>query len=110
MAATGMAQALVHPKPRVVIVTVGDDLGEPGEGDLRPDVNGLSLTAAAAAAGATGVGSTNLVTVVLRGDWPQRRRITVTTRPNTCTCSWSNTMGSRRGFEGSNVMVAPLRW
>lgn len=52
MAAAGMAQALVHPKPRVVIVTVGDDLGEPGEGDLRPDVNGLSLTAAAAAAGA----------------------------------------------------------
>lgn len=52
MAAAGMAQALVHPKPRVVIVTVGDDLGEPGEGDLRPDVNGLSLTAAAAASGA----------------------------------------------------------
>jgi molybdopterin molybdotransferase len=52
MAAAGMAQALVHPKPRVVIVTVGDDLGEPGEGDLRPDVNGLSLTAAAVAVGA----------------------------------------------------------
>lgn len=52
IAAAGLSRVWVHPKPRVVIVTVGDDLGEPGEGDFRPDVNGLSLTAAATAAGA----------------------------------------------------------
>ena len=52
IAAAGLSRVWVHPKPRVVIVTVGDDLGEPGEGDFRPDVNGLALTAAATAAGA----------------------------------------------------------
>ena len=52
IAAAGLPRVWVHPRPRVVIVTVGDDLGEPGEGDLRPDINGLALTAAANAAGA----------------------------------------------------------
>ena len=53
IAAAGLSRVWVHPKPRVVILTVGDDLGEPGEGDFRPDVNGLALTAAATAAGAS---------------------------------------------------------
>ena len=52
IAKAGHGRVWVHPKPRVVIVTVGDDLGEPGEGDFRPDVNGLALSAAATAAGA----------------------------------------------------------
>lgn len=52
IAAAGLSRLWVHPKPRVVVLTVGDTLGEPGEEDKDPDINGLALTAAATAAGA----------------------------------------------------------
>lgn len=39
----------------------------------------------------------------------QRRRITVTTRPNTATSSAVNTMGDSRGLAGSSVTVFALR-
>lgn len=55
IAAAGVARVVVHPRPRVVIISVGDELIEPGS---RPragsvfDANGLSLAAAAEDAGA----------------------------------------------------------
>ncbi len=53
LAGENIGQIWVHPKPRVVIVTVGSDLADPGTPeDLRPDVNGIALTAASTAAGA----------------------------------------------------------
>ena len=42
IAAAGLGRVSVHPKPRVVVVTVGSDLANPGTSDeLRPDI--LSL-------------------------------------------------------------------
>ena len=53
LAAAGLGQVLVHPMPRVVVLTVGDDLSDPGaDNELTPDVNGVALTSAATAAGA----------------------------------------------------------
>ncbi len=55
IAAVGRARVLVHPRPRVVIISVGDELQEPGAAPLEGsafDVNGQSLTAAATEVGA----------------------------------------------------------
>ena len=53
MAAADLGRVLVHPMPRVVVLTVGADLSDPGNNDeLIPDVNGIALTSAATAAGA----------------------------------------------------------
>jgi molybdopterin molybdotransferase len=53
LAAANLGRVWVHPKPRVVILTVGSDLADPGTlEDLRPDINGIALTTAATAAGA----------------------------------------------------------
>ena len=53
MAAADLGRVLVHPMPRVVVLTVGADLSDPGNSDeLIPDVNGVALTSAATAAGA----------------------------------------------------------
>ena len=53
LAGENLGQIWVHPKPRVVIVTVGSDLADPGTPeDLHPDVNGIALSAASTAAGA----------------------------------------------------------
>ena len=54
LAAAGLGRVLVHPKPRLVVLTVGDALVEPGveSEDGVPDINGISLTSAATAAGA----------------------------------------------------------
>ncbi len=54
-AAVGRARLLVRPRPRVVVVSTGDELVEPG-GVLRPgqihDSNSVALTAACTEAGA----------------------------------------------------------
>ncbi len=53
IAAAGLGRVWVHPKPRVVVLTVGDELVDPGQDQDRiPDINGVALTAAATAAGA----------------------------------------------------------
>lgn len=53
IAAANLGRVTVHPKPRVVVLTVGSDLADPGKDeDARPDINGIALTAAATAAGA----------------------------------------------------------
>jgi molybdopterin molybdotransferase len=53
LAAANLGQIWVHPKPRVVILTVGSDLADPGMlENLRPDINGIALTTASTAAGA----------------------------------------------------------
>lgn len=53
IAAAGLGRVSVHPKPRVVVVTVGSDLANPGTSEnQRPDINGVALTSAATAAGA----------------------------------------------------------
>lgn len=53
LAAANLGRIWVHPKPRVVILTVGSDLADPGTlEELRPDINGIALTTAATAAGA----------------------------------------------------------
>ncbi len=53
LAAAGLGRVLVHPMPRVVVLTVGNDLSDPGSDDeLIPDINGVALTSAATAAGA----------------------------------------------------------
>ncbi len=53
LAAANMGRIWVHPKPRVVIVTVGSDLADPGTlEDLHPDINGIAITTASTAAGA----------------------------------------------------------
>lgn len=53
LAAAGLGRVLVHPMPRVVVLTVGNDLSDPGSDDeLVPDINGVALTSAATAAGA----------------------------------------------------------
>lgn len=53
--AAGRSRLLVHPAPRVVLVTVGSELVEPG-GELRPglihDVNSIMLSSAVLQAGA----------------------------------------------------------
>ena len=55
LAAVGRGRALVHPKPRVVVLSTGSELVEPGE-PLQPglisDSNGVSMAAAAVEAGA----------------------------------------------------------
>lgn len=55
LAAVGRARAVVHPKPRVIILSIGDELIEPGY-PARPgmvfDANGHALAAAAKDAGA----------------------------------------------------------
>ncbi len=54
LAAVGRNHALVHPKPRVVVLSTGDEVVEPGE-PPRPgqiyDANGYALTAAVTEAG-----------------------------------------------------------
>lgn len=54
-AAVGRARVMVHPRPRVVVLTTGSELVEPGR-QLGPgminDVNGAALTVAAAELGA----------------------------------------------------------
>ncbi len=55
LAAVGKSRVVVHPRPRVVILSVGDELVEPGTTTTGPDVfdvNGHSLASAAAEAGA----------------------------------------------------------
>jgi molybdopterin molybdotransferase len=56
LAAVGMTRVQVHPRPRVVILSTGDELQEPGEA-LRPgairDANSYALTALASESGAT---------------------------------------------------------
>lgn len=55
LAAAGLGRVLVHPKPRVVVLTVGDNLVNPGDESLDsdvPDINGMALTSAATDAGA----------------------------------------------------------
>lgn len=57
-AAVGRSRLRVHPRPRVVVVTVGDELVEPGRAasrGKRPDANGHALVAAARDAGASAV-------------------------------------------------------
>lgn len=56
-AAAGRARLRVHPHPRVVVLTVGDELVEPGRprGDGVHDAVGHALTAGVAEAGATAV-------------------------------------------------------
>lgn len=60
LAAVGRSQVLVHPRPRVAVLSTGDELAEPGVA-LRPgqirDVNSFMLTAMAREAGATAVRS-----------------------------------------------------
>ena len=55
LAAVGRGRALVHPKPRVIVLSTGSELVEPGE-PLQPglisDSNGVSIAAAAVEAGA----------------------------------------------------------
>jgi molybdopterin molybdotransferase len=55
-AAVGRSRLRVHPRPRVVVLTIGDELVEPGRPTprgSRHDVNGHALTAAAIDAGAS---------------------------------------------------------
>ena len=53
LAAANLGRIWVHPKPRVVIVTVGSDLADPGTlEDLHPYINGIAITTASTAAGA----------------------------------------------------------
>jgi molybdopterin molybdotransferase len=55
-AAVGLGEVLVHPRPRVVVVSTGDELAEPGaplaSGQIR-DSNSYTLTTMAREAGAT---------------------------------------------------------
>jgi len=56
LAAVGRARVLVRPRPRVVVMSTGSELVEPGEpiaGGKIPDSNSFMLAAAANAAGAT---------------------------------------------------------
>jgi molybdopterin molybdotransferase len=57
LAAVGKARVLVRPRPRVVVLSTGSELVEPGE-PVGPgqiwDANGYALTAAATEAGAVG--------------------------------------------------------
>ncbi|MDY2941333.1 MAG: molybdopterin molybdotransferase MoeA [Varibaculum sp.] len=56
LAGIGRARCAVHPKPRVVVLSVGDELVEPGQ-DAKPgavfDANGHAISIAAEDAGAT---------------------------------------------------------
>ncbi len=56
LAAVGLSSVLVHPRPRVVVVSTGDELAEPGAplapGQIR-DSNSYTLTTMAREAGAT---------------------------------------------------------
>lgn len=56
LAAAGFASVRVHPRPRVAVISTGDELVEPGEplgpGKIR-DANSYTLTAAARDAGAS---------------------------------------------------------
>ncbi len=53
LAGANLGRIWVHPKPRVVILTVGGNLTDPGTlEDLHPDINGIALTAASSATGA----------------------------------------------------------
>jgi molybdopterin molybdotransferase len=57
-AALGRGRLRVHPRPRVVVLTIGDELVEPGRPlapGRRHDVDGHALTAAAREAAATAV-------------------------------------------------------
>ncbi len=55
LAGVGRDRVKVHPRPRVVIISIGDEIVEPGE-EARPgavfDANGHALTSAATDAGA----------------------------------------------------------
>ena len=55
LAGVGRDRVLVHPRPRVVIISIGDEIVEPG-GEARPgtvfDANGHALSTAVADAGA----------------------------------------------------------
>lgn len=58
VAAAGRSRVRVHPQPRVVVLTTGDELVEPGRGrrtDGRPDSLAHALGAAVQEAGATAV-------------------------------------------------------
>jgi molybdopterin molybdotransferase len=55
LAAVGRGRALVHPRPRVVVLSTGSELVEPGkplQPGLIPDSNGVTIAAAVAEAGA----------------------------------------------------------
>ncbi len=55
LAGVGRLRVLVHPRPRVVVISIGDEIVEPG-GEARPgtvfDANGHALSTAIADAGA----------------------------------------------------------
>jgi molybdopterin molybdotransferase len=56
LAAVGRARVLVRPRPRVVVMSTGSELVEPGEpiaGGKIPDSNSFMIAAAATASGAT---------------------------------------------------------
>ena len=56
LAAVGRARVLVRPRPRVVVMSTGSELVEPGDpiaGGKIPDSNSFMLAAAATASGAT---------------------------------------------------------
>ncbi len=55
LAAVGKARVVVHPRPRVVVLSIGDELVEPGTAGQTQavfDVNGPALASAAGEAGA----------------------------------------------------------
>lgn len=105
MASAGIDRVLVRPRPRVVVVSSGDELVEPGS-QLRhgesTDSNSFMIAAAARAAGAT------VFRVAVHSSDPAALRRTITDQLIRADLLISTTSGRREDYEAVSQAMSEL--
>ncbi|MGV8845850.1 molybdopterin molybdotransferase MoeA [Tessaracoccus sp.] len=105
MASAGIDRVLVRPRPRVVVVSSGDELVEPGSQIHHgedTDSNSFMIAAAARAAGAT------VFRVALHSSDPESLRATITDQLIRADLLISTTSGRREDYEAVSRAMSDL--
>lgn len=105
MASAGIDRVLVRPRPRVVVVSSGDELVEPGSTVHHgedTDSNSFMIAAAARAAGAT------VFRVAVHSSDPETLRAAITDQLIRADLLISTTSGSREDYEAVSNAMAEL--
>ncbi len=105
MASAGIDRVLVRPRPRVVVVSSGDELVEPGSQIHHgedTDSNSFMIAAAARAAGAT------VFRVALHSSDPEALRATITDQLIRADLLISTTSGRREDYEAVSRAMSDL--
>lgn len=105
MASAGIDRVLVRPRPRVVVVSSGDELVEPGSQIHHgedTDSNSFMIAAAARAAGAT------VFRVAVHSSDPEVLRAAITDQLIRADLLISTTSGSREDYEAVSGAMADL--